>query len=215
MNFKLFFLESEEDHKYNVLYLAGGSVLAWDSLSMSSIPVPALGLCHSGQLAPNVLSLTARHKLLGNILERAKLSPTLDSLNEGSLERELRSVCKVEHLKELKYKQCEDLPAMASEQVFCPVERSKSWMIFDDKRSKIVAKQIKGKKVRTVNLWLRKGFISFSFFFYLKKYKFISKKLSFRFLQGKPRTRDMGLKRLEELLLSTLPNLLSIHISRS
>ena len=139
-------------------------MLAWDSLSISSIPVPALGLCHSGQLAPNVLSLTARHKLLGNILERAKLSPTLDSLNEGSLERELRSVCKVEHLKELKYKQCEDLPAMASEQVFCPVERSKSWTIFDDKRSKIVAKQIKGKKVRTVNLWLRKGFISFSYF---------------------------------------------------
>ena len=110
------------------------------------------------------LSLPANHQVVANILERTRDSPTLDSLNEGSLEMELRTVCRVEHLKELKYKQCGDLPAMGSEEVFCPVERTKYWTIFDEKRNKIVAKQIQSKKVKLVNLWLRKRHLSHNYF---------------------------------------------------
>ena len=66
-----------------------------------------------------------------------------------------RKLCVVEHLKQLRFKECQDLPAMASEEVYCPVERSKYWTIFDDKRFKLVAKKIEAKKVKLVNLWLR------------------------------------------------------------
>ena len=43
--------------------MLGGTILAWDSLSVSPVPVPALGLCNSGQLATNLLSLPARHQV--------------------------------------------------------------------------------------------------------------------------------------------------------
>ena len=69
----------------------------------------------------------------------------------------LRKLCGVEHLKQLRFKECQDLPAMASEELYCPVEKSKYWTIFDDKRFKLVAKKIEAKKVKLVNLWLRKN----------------------------------------------------------
>ena len=68
----------------------------------------------------------------------------------------LRKLCGVEHLKQLRFKECKDLPAIASEEVYCPVEREKYWTIFDDKRSKLVARKIEAKEVKLVNLWLRK-----------------------------------------------------------
>ena len=81
-----------------------------------------------------------------------------------------RKVCGVEHLKQLRFKECKDLPAIASEEVFCPVESQKYWTIFDDKRYKIVARKIEAKEVKLVNLWLRKNisshFISTSQKFY-------------------------------------------------
>ena len=43
--------------------MLGGTILAWDSLSVSPVPVPALGLCNSGQLATHLLSLPARHQV--------------------------------------------------------------------------------------------------------------------------------------------------------
>ena len=72
----------------------------------------------------------------------------------------LRKVCGVEHLKQLRFKECKDLPAMANEEVFCPVESQKYWTIFDDKRYKIVARKIEAKEVKLVNLWLRKNISS-------------------------------------------------------
>ena len=38
-----------------MLYITGGTVLAWDSLSVSPVSVPSLGLCNTDQLAPNVV----------------------------------------------------------------------------------------------------------------------------------------------------------------
>ena len=57
--------------------LVGGTILSWDSLSVSPVPVPALGLCNSGELAANLLSLPARHQILDNILQQGDLSSRL------------------------------------------------------------------------------------------------------------------------------------------
>ena len=72
--------------------MPGGTILGWDSLSVSPVPVPALGLCNSGELATHLLSLPARHQLIGNILQQASQSPTLQSLSQGAVERQLREV---------------------------------------------------------------------------------------------------------------------------
>ena len=57
--------------------LVGGTILSRDSLSVSPVPVPALGLCNSGELAANLLSLPARHQILDNILQQGDLSSRL------------------------------------------------------------------------------------------------------------------------------------------
>ena len=42
-------------HVLYMLYITGGTVLAWDSLSVSPVSVPSLGLCNTDHLAPNVV----------------------------------------------------------------------------------------------------------------------------------------------------------------
>ena len=64
-----------------------------------------------------------------------------------------RKLCGVEHLKQLRFKECQDLPAMASEELYCPVEKSKYWTFFDDKRFKLVAKKQKPRRLS----WLISG----------------------------------------------------------
>ena len=134
--------------------------MAWDSLTVDSLAwpqVPDLGLCEDDQLAVNVLSFPAKHVILDNIFTRAEKSPSLLSFNELSIQDEILRLCKAESMKDLKFKKCVDFNAISPEERFCPIEKSKSWTMFDEKRAKIVEKQIVKGKTKVVNLWLEES----------------------------------------------------------
>ena len=134
--------------------------MAWDSLTVDSLAwprVPDLGLCEDDQLAVNVLSFPAKHVILDNIFTRAEKSPTLKSFNEFSIQEEILQLCKADNMKDLKFKKCMDLNAISPEERYCPIEKSKSWTMFDEKRAKIAEKKIVKGKTKVVNLWLEES----------------------------------------------------------
>ena len=136
----------------------GGTVLAWGSLTVDSLPqVPDLGLCEDDQLAVNVLSFPAKHAVLDNIFDRAEKYPTLASFNELSIQNEILRMCKTESLKDLKFKKCIDFNSISPEEKYCPIEKSKAWTMFDEKRAKIAEKQMVRGKTKVVNLWLEES----------------------------------------------------------
>ena len=142
------------------IYKHGGTVLAWDSFSLAPILHPteeqssSLILCNGDELALNILNFPVKHPMIENILDQAQKSPTLESLNRNSLLQETLKFCKVKTVTDLEYKQCKTFSPILPESFACPIERSRYWTIFDDKRSKIAAKQIQKKETKIVNLWL-------------------------------------------------------------
>ena len=92
--------------------------------------------------------------MIENILDQAQKSTTLVSLNRNSLLQETLKFCKVKTVTDLEYKQCKTFSPILPESFACPIERSRYWTIFDDKRSKIAAKQVQKKETKIVNLWL-------------------------------------------------------------
>lgn len=140
-----------------LLYKHGGTVMAWDSLTINTLPspqTPIIASCDQGVLALNVLNYPAKHPVIENILDYAEKTPTLQSLNEQSLQKEILRICKAGNLEDLAYKQCLNFKPLQPPETFCPIESSRYWQIFDEKRSKIVRKQVESGNVKTVNLWL-------------------------------------------------------------
>ena len=151
---------SEHELELSVFCRHGGTALAWDSLSVDSLTwpqVPDLGLCEDDQLAVNVLSFPGKHEVLDNIFTRSEKSPTMRSFNELSIQDEILRMCKADNMKDLKFKKCSDFNAIYPEERFCPIEKSKSWTMFDEKRAKIAEKQIIKGRTKVVNLWLEES----------------------------------------------------------
>ena len=142
----------------HIIYKHGGTVLSWDSLSLDTLPSPenpVIAACEEGVLATNVISFPAKHQVIENMLDLAEKTPTLETFNTFSLQTEILRVCKTEDIEDLKFKQCLDFKPLLPTESFCPVEKSRYWQIFDDKRSAIVMRQVKQSK--TLNLWLEQS----------------------------------------------------------
>ena len=142
------------------IYKHGGTVLAWDSFSLASVLPPSeeqslsLALCNGAELALNILNYPMKHPMIENILDQAQKSPTLESFTKNSLLQETLKFCKVKTVTDLEYKQCKTFSPILPESFACPIERSRYWTIFDDKRAKIAAKKAQKKETKIVNLWL-------------------------------------------------------------
>ena len=96
----------------------------------------------------------ARHRVLDNVLATAEKSPNLRAFNSKSVQEEILRLCKASSLKELRFKKCLDFHAISPEEHYCPIERSRYWIIFDGKRSRIAAKQLHKENTKVLNLWL-------------------------------------------------------------
>ena len=142
------------------IYKHGGTVLAWDSFSIGPVLPPSeeqsqsLALCNGDELALNILNFPIKHLLIENILDRAEKTPILTNFDKNSLIQETLIFCKVKTVTDLEYKQCKTFSPILPESFACPIERSRYWTIFDDKRAKIAAKQVQKKETKIVNLWL-------------------------------------------------------------
>ena len=69
----------------------------------------------------------------------------------------MKGSLKAENLKEIIFKKCFDLNGISPEEKYCPIERSKYWTMFDEKRAKIAEKHIVKGKTKVVNLWLEES----------------------------------------------------------
>ena len=102
-------------------------------------------------MATNILSFPSENIIIEKILDEAERLPEEDSINSFSIQKEILRKCKVDKLQELQYKKCLNFRAILPENVFCPLEKSQHWTLFDEKRSKLAMKKVKGKETKSVN----------------------------------------------------------------
>jgi hypothetical protein len=121
-----------------LLHRHGGLLLAWDALLLTGLPSgPLLGQCGADSLATHLLQLPSHHPLAADLLEAARSSLLPEAVSLAALDAALRRLCGVEHLVQLRYQACLDLPPLLPSAALCPVERTKHWVLFDPRRAAI------------------------------------------------------------------------------